>query len=220
MAISRHGQSAYSTTSTRASCAHADGGEQAAASVDGDATSLVVDPGCDHRAGAGRDRDCDHEAGLTDRIFPSIVVGTDGSPTAEMALRAAIDLARQSGAALNIVSAYEPGPGSPSGQAADGDGSRSTDGDAVTDAGGDAAVESLLDHAGTLAGEAGLAQVATFARAGDAAEAILEVAEQQNADLIVIGNKGLTGAQRLLLGSVPNKVSHRAPCSVLIVRTT
>jgi nucleotide-binding universal stress UspA family protein len=63
-------------------------------------------------------------------------------------------------------------------------------------------------------------EVETFARQGDAADAILDVAEEQQADLVVIGNKGMTGAKRFLLGSVPNKVSHHAPCSVLIVRTT
>ena len=55
---------------------------------------------------------------------------------------------------------------------------------------------------------------------GDPADAILDVAEQVNADLIVVGNKGMTGAKRFLLGSVPNKVSHHAPCSVIIIRTT
>src|SRR6478672_11371300 len=57
-------------------------------------------------------------------------------------------------------------------------------------------------------------------REGDPADAILDVAEEQDADLIIVGNKGMTGAKRFLLGSVPNKVSHRAPCSVLIIRTT
>jgi nucleotide-binding universal stress UspA family protein len=63
-------------------------------------------------------------------------------------------------------------------------------------------------------------EVETFARVGDAADAILDVAEEHAADLIVVGHKGMTGATRFLLGSVPNKVSHHAPCSVLIVRTT
>ena len=67
--------------------------------------------------------------------------------------------------------------------------------------------------------EAGV-EVETFAREGDPADAILDVAEEQDADLIVVGNKGMTGAKRFLLGSVPNKVSHHAPCSVLIIRTT
>lgn len=55
---------------------------------------------------------------------------------------------------------------------------------------------------------------------GNAAEKILEVAEHEGADLIVIGNKGMTGAKRLLLGGVPNHVSHHARCDVLIVKTT
>ena len=63
-------------------------------------------------------------------------------------------------------------------------------------------------------------QRAIHAREGDPADAILDVAEELGADLIVVGNKGMSGAKRFLLGSVPNKVSHHAPCSVLIVRTT
>ena len=63
-------------------------------------------------------------------------------------------------------------------------------------------------------------RVETHAREGDPADAILDVAEEQGADLIVVGNKGMTGAKRFLLGSVPNKVSHHAPCSVMIIRTT
>ena len=67
--------------------------------------------------------------------------------------------------------------------------------------------------------EAGV-NVETYSRQGDPADAILDVAEEKNADLIVVGNKGMTGAKRFLLGSVPNKVSHHAPCSVMIIRTT
>ena len=55
---------------------------------------------------------------------------------------------------------------------------------------------------------------------GGSGDAILDVAEERAADLIVVGNKGMTGAKRFLLGSVPNKVSHHAPCSVLIIRTS
>ena len=81
-------------------------------------------------------------------------------------------------------------------------------------------VLALLGQARLEASAAGVTDVETFARQGDAADAILDVAEEQLADLIVVGNKGMTGAKRFLLGSVPNKVSHHAPCSVLIVRTT
>src|SRR6266516_4161145 len=60
----------------------------------------------------------------------------------------------------------------------------------------------------------------TKAVQGDPADKILEVAEKEKVDLIVVGNKGMTGAKRFLLGSVPNQVSHHAPCNVLIVKTT
>jgi nucleotide-binding universal stress UspA family protein len=80
-------------------------------------------------------------------------------------------------------------------------------------------VDATLEAAAELAREADVA-VNTYARQGDPADAVLDVAEELEADLIVLGNKGMTGAKRFLLGSVPNKVSHHAPCSVLIVRTT
>jgi nucleotide-binding universal stress UspA family protein len=80
-------------------------------------------------------------------------------------------------------------------------------------------VDATLRQASEQIGETGV-DVETYARQGDPADAILDVAEEQNADLIIVGNKGMTGAKRFLLGSVPNKVSHHAPCSVLIIRTT
>ena len=85
--------------------------------------------------------------------------------------------------------------------------------------GSETAGEAVLKESAEKAQEAGV-DVETFAREGDPADAILDVAEEQNADLIVVGNKGMTGAKRFLLGSVPNKVSHHAPCSVMIIRTT
>ncbi len=81
-------------------------------------------------------------------------------------------------------------------------------------------VLTVLDEARAAAARAGVAEIETFARQGDPADAIIDVAEEQHCDLIVVGNKGMTGAKRFLLGSVPNKISHHAPCSVLIVRTT
>ena len=80
-------------------------------------------------------------------------------------------------------------------------------------------VDHTLEEAARETREAGV-EVETFARQGDPADAILDVAEERGSDLIVVGNKGMTGAKRFLLGSVPNKVSHHAPCSVLIIRTT
>ena len=80
-------------------------------------------------------------------------------------------------------------------------------------------VDATLEAAAALAREVSV-PVELYARQGDPADAILDVAEEQGADLIVVGNKGMTGAKRFLLGSVPNKISHHAPCSVLIIRTT
>ena len=62
--------------------------------------------------------------------------------------------------------------------------------------------------------------VVTHPREGDPADAILDVAEENGADLVLVGNKGMTGARRFLLGSVPNKISHHSPCDVWIVKTT
>ncbi len=148
-------------------------------------------------------------------MFASIVVGTDGSDTAKTAVRYAIDLARELGARLQIVSAYEP--------VAD----QRLRNDRL-DAPEDLQwminlredVLAQLEEAKEDATIAGVTKVEAFARQGDAADAILDVAEEQRSDLIVVGNRGMTGAKRFLLGSVPNKVSHHAPCSVLIVRTT
>jgi nucleotide-binding universal stress UspA family protein len=148
-------------------------------------------------------------------VFTSIVVGTDGSETAHTALRRAIDLAAGLGARLQIVSAYEP----VSDQRLRGE-QVNVPADLQWMINPHDDVMALLETARVEASEGGVKQVETFARQGDAADAIVDVAEEQRSDLIVVGNKGMTGAKRFLLGSVPNKVSHHAPCSVLIVRTT
>ena len=147
-------------------------------------------------------------------MFRSIVVGTDGSETARKAVQEAIDLAKAVGAAVVIVSAYEPVP-----QARLREEARQTPDDLQWMINPREDVDATLEDAADAVRDAGL-DVETFAREGDPADAILDVAEERGADLIVVGNKGMTGARRFLLGSVPNKVSHHAPCSVLIVRTT
>ncbi len=148
-------------------------------------------------------------------MFGSIVVGTDGSETAREAVRQAVELARLAGATLEVVSAYEP----VSGQRL-----REEAAEAPRDLQWSISpredVDATLGEVAEEARAAGVATVRTFARQGDPADAILDVAEEQGSDLIVVGNKGMTGARRFLLGSVPNKVSHHAPCSVLIIRTT
>ncbi len=147
-------------------------------------------------------------------MFASIVVGTDGSDTASTAVRYAIDLARELGARLQIVSAYEPVPAPRVRER-----TVLQSGDAQWAVSDREDVMALLQAAGEDAKLAGV-DTELFARQGDAADAIIDVAEEQHADLIVVGNRGMTGARRFLLGSVPNRVSHHAPCSVLIVRTS
>ena len=147
-------------------------------------------------------------------MFTSIVVGTDGSDSAKTAVRHAIELARGLNARLQIVSAYEPVS-----QHRLRHGKVEVPEDLQWMVNPREDVLALLEAAHDEARAVGLEQVETFARQGDAADAILDVAEEQRSDLIVVGNRGMTGAKRFLLGSVPNKVSHHAPCSVLIVRT-
>jgi nucleotide-binding universal stress UspA family protein len=147
-------------------------------------------------------------------VFSRIVVGTDGSETAAEAVRQAVDLAKIAGASLSIVSAYEPVPkrrleGEQAGAPAD----------VQHEIGPREDVNLVLDAAAAAAKAEGL-DVQTHPVEGGPSDALLSVAEETNADLIVVGNKGMTGAKRFLLGSVPNNVSHHAPCSVMIVRTT
>jgi nucleotide-binding universal stress UspA family protein len=147
-------------------------------------------------------------------MFKSIVVGTDGSDTATQAVRQAVDLAGAVGAKLELVSAYAPVSGQRLREER-----RETPEDLQWAINPREDVNQTLEAAAAVAREAGV-EVDLYPRQGDPADAILDVAEEQEADLIIVGNKGMTGAKRFLLGSVPNKVSHHAPCSVLIIRTT
>jgi nucleotide-binding universal stress UspA family protein len=147
-------------------------------------------------------------------LFTRIVVGTDGSDTAAEAVRQATDLARLAGAKLSIVSAYEP----VSKRRVEGEQLHAPT-DVQYEIGPREDVNLVLDAAAAAARKEGV-EAQTHPVEADPAEAILSVAEETGADLIVVGNKGMAGARRFLLGSVPNKVSHHAPCSVIIVRTT
>ena len=146
--------------------------------------------------------------------YASVVVGTDGSATAETAVRHAGKLAADHGARLVIVTAYEP------------DGERGSKGRtrnapevikwALTDR---HQAEEKAKYGKTLAAEVGATSVVAQAVAGNPPDVLLEAASDFDADLIVVGSKGLTGASRFVLGSVASAVSHHAPCDVLIVQT-
>jgi nucleotide-binding universal stress UspA family protein len=147
-------------------------------------------------------------------MFDRIVVGTDGSETAAEAVRQATELAKATGSKLDVVSAFEPVS-----QERLREESGEVPGDVAFAVGPREDVNVVLEASAGPARDAGV-DVNTHAREGDPADAILDVAEETHAGLIVVGNKGMTGAKRFLLGSVPNKISHHAPCGVYIVRTT
>jgi nucleotide-binding universal stress UspA family protein len=140
-------------------------------------------------------------------MFNTIVVGTDGSSTADIAVARAAELARLTGARLHVVSAYTPSAARV-GQDAAGEYA----------VGPDFKVDAVLTGTVNRLSVEGV-EVKTHSPKGDPGDAIVEVAVQEGADLIVLGSRGMQGARRIL-GSVPNKVSHNAPCDLLIVQTT
>jgi nucleotide-binding universal stress UspA family protein len=151
-------------------------------------------------------------------MFKSIVVGTDGSERASEAVLAAAELAAtQPEAVLHIVTVQKPL--SPSAVAA-GEmaaaapiaAERSWEQEIKTE------LEQTLSRAAETAQRACDTRIETHARFGSPAEVLCELAVHLEADLIVVGNKGMQGGRRFL-GSVPNTVSHHASCSVLIVDT-
>jgi len=147
-------------------------------------------------------------------MYEHIVVGTDGSLTASKAVGRAADLAAAASATLVIVSAFRPVPeerlkversGAPK--------------DLAYVVNPHEEVDHILAMAKKLAETRGVAKVRTEAVDSGPSEALIDVAEAIGADLIVVGNQGMTGAKRFLLGSVPNRIAHHTPCDVLIVRT-
>lgn len=147
-------------------------------------------------------------------MIKKIVVGTDGSDTAAQAVIQAGELAEKLGASLVIVSAFDPvSTARLEKERAD------APADVEWTINEREDVDAMLSQISAPMEERNI-DVKIAARQGNPADAILDVAEEEGADLIVVGNKGMAGARRFLLGSVPNKISHHAPCSVLIVRTT
>jgi nucleotide-binding universal stress UspA family protein len=130
---------------------------------------------------------------MTSALFSTILVGSDGSDSAAQAIARAAILTEASGGTLEIVGA-------------------------VTSEGDRSKLEGTLATAAEELAGRGL-KASSRVGVGDPVEVILEAQTAIGADLIVLGNKGMTGARRFILGSVPDKVSHRATCSVMIART-
>jgi nucleotide-binding universal stress UspA family protein len=149
-------------------------------------------------------------------MYSSIVVGTDGSATATAAVRHAIKLAGATGAQLHIVGACAV----PAESFAGGEGGALLG----SLAGPEFEAEARAEIEGTLrkseqeaAGEGVKAEIHFVL--GEPADVLMETARETGADLIVVGNRGMRGARRVL-GSVPNRISHQSPCHLLIVHTT
>lgn len=148
------------------------------------------------------------------RMYKRIVVGTDGSDTAKYAVQKAAGMASKLGAELHILSAYEPVPKAKLREEA-----KDVPPDMEWMINPREEVDAVLKEAAESV-EGSNCEVITVEREGSAADVILDYAEEAKADLIVVGNKGMASAKRFLLGSVPNKVSHQAPCDLLIIHTT
>lgn len=123
-------------------------------------------------------------------MYKKVLIATDGSVTAGHAADIGVDVAKAAGAELLVLHVGDP-----------------KDGKKVL-----AQAEKALKPTKV--------PISTMSVSGDPADMICEIAERESVDLIVVGNKGMTGAKRFLLGSVPNQVSHHSPCNVLIVKTT
>jgi nucleotide-binding universal stress UspA family protein len=144
-------------------------------------------------------------------MYRIVVVGTDGSSTADKAVEAAANLSRSWGSTLHVVTGYKSGSR----------GMANVAGAPLVDSGAEGALrEEAARQVGQKAIESWCAGVDAqdHAVAGDAADAILDTSRSLGADLIIVGSKGMRGARRFL-GSVPNSVCHGAECSVLVIKT-
>jgi nucleotide-binding universal stress UspA family protein len=141
-------------------------------------------------------------------MLSTVAVGTDGSPTAGEAVGMAADLARRFDAKLVLLSAFEnlPDVGQGTGSSSEIEWSSSSS----------ARVREILARTEDELRQQGI-DCTTRADEGDPADVLVKLAMECEADLLVIGNRGM---HRRVLGSVPNTITHKAPCSVLVVKTT
>jgi nucleotide-binding universal stress UspA family protein len=140
-------------------------------------------------------------------MVTKVAVGTDGSGTAAKAVEAATDLARSFGAEVILLGVYEENAGASAG---------ADDPERQWAFSPSARLREILARTEEDLRRGGIA-CRTLTDEGHPGEVLVRLAEECGADVLVIGNKGM---QRRVLGSVPNTVTHRAPCSVFVVKTT
>jgi nucleotide-binding universal stress UspA family protein len=139
-------------------------------------------------------------------MWRRVAVGTDGSGTASEAVKAATEMARRFDAELILLGVFQDGGGS----------SGDADPELQWASNPAARLREILERTEKEVRASGI-PCWTFTDEGDPGEALVRLAETCEADVLVIGNKGM---HRRVLGSVPNTVTHRAPCSVFVVKTT
>jgi nucleotide-binding universal stress UspA family protein len=144
-------------------------------------------------------------------MISTVAVGTDGSETADEAVRQAVEIAQRFGAKLVLLSAFQDSIGAVGASAAGGQ-----DIELQWATSSSARLRSILEGNEADIRRAGI-ECETRTDEGDPAEVLVRLAAESGADLLVIGNKGM---KRRVLGSVPNSVTHKAECSVLVVKTT
>jgi nucleotide-binding universal stress UspA family protein len=138
-------------------------------------------------------------------MISTVAVGTDGSATADEAVRQAAEVARRFGAKLVLLSAFQDSASAPD-----------DDIELQWATSSSARVRTILDQLREEIAQDGI-ECEARAEEGDPAEVLVRLADECEADLLVVGNRGM---KRRVLGSVPNSVTHKAGCSVLIVKTT
>ena len=144
-------------------------------------------------------------------MIDTVVVGTDGSPTAQRAVDFAVDLAARYDAKVVAASTYHPVP-----ERRLKDAREEAPHDVQWSVSPSMEADEYLKAACEAAQQRGI-EATSVARTGAPAHVLCDVAEELEADVLVVGSKGM---HHRVLGSIPNTVSHRAPCSVVIVKTT
>jgi nucleotide-binding universal stress UspA family protein len=145
--------------------------------------------------------------------YQTVLVGTDGSDSSYRAVDRAAEIARDTTARLVIVCAYEPA--TPREVATAGD----VLGDEAFSVAGSAPAEETLRTAAERAAARGAGKVERVVVVGEPVKSLVSALEEHQADLLVVGNRGMNTLAGRLLGSVPAAVSRRSPCDVLIVHT-